>query len=203
MAPSQKNIRFAIIKEADKRFRKYGIRAVTMDDIAHGIHISKRTIYEAFPTKEKVLTGVMRSLIEERDEHLQEFLSQTDNVMDILCEVLRLQIEFAAKTTSAFFADLVKYPKVEKIVRDYNAKQREKAFSFYKKGVAQGYFRKDIDYVIFSRITTGLFQMLRTTKDFNDLTYQQLFVNCHSIIIRGLCTKKGIERFEHFMEENF
>ena len=114
-----------------------------------------------------------------------------------------MQIEFAAKTTSAFFADLVKYPKVEKIVRDYNAKQREKAFSFYKKGVAQGYFRKDIDYVIFSRITTGLFQMLRTTKDFNDLTYQQLFVNCHSIIIRGLCTKKGIERFEHFMEENF
>jgi len=44
---------------------------------------------------------------------------------------------------------------------------------------------------------------LRATKELNDLTYQQLFVNCHSIIIRGICTDKGIERFEHFMKENF
>ena len=203
MAPSQKNIRFAIIKEADKRFRKYGVRAVTMDDIAHGIHISKRTIYEAFPTKGEVLVGVLSNLIEERNEYLQEFSSQTDNVMDVLCEVLRLQIEFAAKTTSAFFTDLRKYPKVEEMLREYNTKQREKALDFYKKGVSQGYFRKDIDYVIFNQIMVGLIHVLRTTKEFKDLTYQQLFVNCYSIIIRGICTKKGIERFEHFMEENF
>lgn len=199
----QKNIRFSIIKEADKRFRKYGIRAVTMDDIAHGIHISKRTIYEAFPTKEMVLTGVLTNIVEERDEHIKEFSSHTDNVMDILCEVLRLQIEFSAKTNSAFFTDLVKYPKVEKLMLKYNAKQREKAFDFYKKGVAQGYFRKDIDYIIFSRIMKNVVHMLRATKELNDLTYQQLFVNCHSIIIRGICTDKGIERFEHFMKENF
>jgi len=203
VAPSQKNIRFAIIKEADKRFRKYGIRAVTMDDIAHGIHVSKRTIYEAFPNKEMILMGVLRSLIEERDEHLQEFSSHTDNVMDILCEVLRLQVEFSAKTTSTFFTDLVKYPKVEKMMHEYNAKQRGKASDFYKKGVVQGYFRKDIDYTIFSRIIKNVVYMLRATKELNDLTYQQMFINCHCVIIRGICTNKGVERFEHFMDENF
>lgn len=66
MAPSQKNIRFAIIKEADKRFRKYGIRAVTMDDIAHGIHVSKRTIYEAFPNKEDSYGSVEKSFRRKR-----------------------------------------------------------------------------------------------------------------------------------------
>lgn len=203
MTPSQKNIRFAIIEEADKRFRKYGIRAVTMDDIAHGIHVSKRTIYEAFPNKEKILMGVLRSLIEERDEYLQNFLSHTDNVMDILCEVLRLQIEFSAKTTSSFFTDLVKYPKVEKMLLEYNAKQREKAFDFFKKGVAQGYFRGDIDYTIFNRIMKNMFHMLRATKELNDLTYHQMFINCHCVIIRGICTSKGVERFENFIDENF
>lgn len=203
MALSQRNIRFAIIKEADKRFRKYGIRAVTMDDIAHGIHVSKRTIYEAFPNKEMILMGVMRSLVEESDEHMQDFSSHTDNVMDILCEVLRLQVEFSAKTTSSFFTDLVKYPKVEKMMQEYSNKQRENAFNFYKKGVAQGYFRKDIDYKIFNRIMKNVVHMLRATKELNDLTYQQMFVNCHSVIVRGICTSKGIERFEHFMDENF
>ena len=196
-------IRFDIVREADKRFRKYGIKAVTMDDIAHGIGISKRTLYETYPNKEMVLMGVLTNIMEERDEMLQEVMSKTDNVMDILCEVLRLQIEFSAATNSAFFGDMAKYPNVEKMLADFNISQREKAYNFFMKGVSQGFFRKDIDYKIFSRITTGIMRMLRATNEFNDLTFQQLFVNCHSIIIRGICTKKGIERFERFMLDNF
>lgn len=203
MPRNHKNIRYEIIREADKRFRKYGIKAVTMDDIARGIGISKRTLYETYPNKEVVLMGVLTNIMEERDDLLQEVMSKTDNVMDILCEVLRLQIEFSAATHSAFFSDMAKYPTIEKMLAELNISQREKAYNFYMKGVAQGYFRRDIDYKIFNRITTGIMRMLRSTNEFNDLSFQQLFVNCHSVIIRGVCTKKGIERFERFMIENF
>ena len=203
MPRNHKNIRYEIIREADKRFRKYGIKAVTMDDIARGIGISKRTLYETYPNKEVVLMGVLTNIMEERDDLLQEVMSKTDNVMDILCEVLRLQIEFSAATHSAFFSDMAKYPTIEKMLAEFNISQREKAYNFYMKGVAQGYFRRDIDYKIFNRITTGIMRMLRSTNEFNDLSFQQLFVNCHSVIIRGVCTKKGIERFERFMIENF
>jgi AcrR family transcriptional regulator len=198
-----KNICYEIIREADRRFRKYGIKAVTMDDIAHGVGISKRTLYETYPNKEMVLMGVLTNIMEERDEILQTVMSKTDNVMDILCEVLRLQIEFSAATHSAFFSDMGKYPNIEKMLADFNVSQREKAYNFYMKGVAQGYFRRDIDYKIFDRITTGIMRMLRATNEFNDLSYQQLFFNCHSVIIRGVCTRMGIERFERFMIENF
>ena len=203
MPRNHKNIRYEIIREADKRFRKYGIKAVTMDDIARGIGISKRTLYETYPNKEVVLMGVLTNIMEERDDLLQEVMSKTDNVMDILCEVLRLQIEFSAATHSAFFSDMAKYPHIEKMLAEFNISQREKAYNFYMKGVAQGYFRRDIDYKIFNRITTGIMRMLRSTNEFNDLSFQQLFVNCHSVIIRGVCTKKGIDRFERFMIENF
>ena len=203
MPRNHKNIRYEIIREADKRFRKHGIKAVTMDDIARGIGISKRTLYETYPNKEIVLMGVLTNIMEERDDLLQEVMSKTDNVMDILCEVLRLQIEFSAATHSAFFSDMAKYPNIEKMLAEFNISQREKAYNFYMKGVAQGYFRRDVDYKIFNRITTGIMRMLRSTNEFNDLSFQQLFVNCHSVIIRGVCTKKGIERFERFMIENF
>ena len=113
MPRHHKNIRYEIIREADKRFRKYGIKAVTMDDIARGIGISKRTLYETYPNKEVVLMGVLTNIMEERDDLLQEVMSKTDNVMDILCEVLRLQIEFSAATHSAFFSDMAKYPTIE------------------------------------------------------------------------------------------
>ncbi len=203
MPKVNKNIRYNIIREADKRFRKYGIKAVTMDDIAKSLGISKRTLYETYPNKENVLIEVVLNILEEFEDRMHEFELDTDNVMDILCETLLIQLEFSAATNSAFFSDLEKYPKVEKLLLEHNSEQREKALCFYKKGVMQGYFRSDINYVVFSRLIHGFSRMIRTSKDYNDLTFSQLFVNCHSVIIRGICTKKGMDRFEIFMNDNF
>jgi len=203
MPKINKNIRYNIIREADKRFRKYGIKAVTMDDIARSLGISKRTLYETYSNKENVLLGVVMNILEEYEEKLREFESKADNVMDILCEIFRIQIEFSAATNSAFFSDMAKYPKIEKMLLEYTSAQRNKAYDFYKKGVMQGFFRSDIDYAIFSRLTSGISRMIRSSKEFNDLTYPQLFINCHSVIIRGVCTRKGTERFERFLNDNF
>jgi AcrR family transcriptional regulator len=36
-------------------FRKYGYRKTTVDEIAYGVHISKKTLYAVFPSKEMLL----------------------------------------------------------------------------------------------------------------------------------------------------
>ena len=40
-------------------FSQYGIKNVSMDDIAHNMNISKRTIYELFDNKETLLIESM------------------------------------------------------------------------------------------------------------------------------------------------
>ena len=44
-----------IIEQATEMFRQLGIKAVRMDDIAHNLGVSKRTLYELFEDKMNLL----------------------------------------------------------------------------------------------------------------------------------------------------
>lgn len=51
----RQELRPRILETAMTLFRKHGIRQVKMDDIAATLGISKRTLYELYANKEKLL----------------------------------------------------------------------------------------------------------------------------------------------------
>ena len=57
-----------ILKGAEDLFFRYGIRSVTMDDIAKHLGISKKTIYKSFKDKDQVVMRLIQQKLEE-DEH--------------------------------------------------------------------------------------------------------------------------------------
>lgn len=196
----KKNLRPAILEEAMRRFREYGIRAVKMDDIAKNMGISKRTLYEVYSDKEDLLVDVVKSLLKQRNESLQEFALKRDDAIDILIEALRQQMEFSASTHANFFNDLKRYPAVEKMLKHYQKEQEISTLAFFENGVRQGFFISSIDFNIFHKITSGSISMIRSEELFKNLTYQQLMVNYLFVIIRGICTRKGLERLDNFIE---
>ena len=44
-----------IIQTALLLFGKYGVKSITMDEIASGLGVSKRTLYETFKDKESII----------------------------------------------------------------------------------------------------------------------------------------------------
>lgn len=52
-----------IKNKADELFRRYGIRTVTMDEIANQLGISKKTIYQAFADKQQLVDEVISDLL--------------------------------------------------------------------------------------------------------------------------------------------
>ena len=196
----KKNLRPALLEEAMRRFREYGRRAVKMDDIAKNMGISKRTLYEVYSDKEDLLVDVVKSLLKQRSESLQEFALKRDDAIDILIEALRQQMEFSASTHANFFNDLKRYPAVEKMLKHYQKEQEISTLAFFENGVRQGLFISSIDFNIFHKITSGSISMIRSEELFKNLTYQQLMVNYLFVIIRGICTRKGLERLDNFIE---
>jgi AcrR family transcriptional regulator len=55
-------IRTRILREADGLFFTSGFSSVSMDDLAQRLGMSKRTIYQLFPSKEELLRAVMLDL---------------------------------------------------------------------------------------------------------------------------------------------
>jgi AcrR family transcriptional regulator len=53
-----------VIAEARRLFFQFGFRRVTMDEIAAGLKMSKKTLYTLFPAKEDLVRAVVASIIE-------------------------------------------------------------------------------------------------------------------------------------------
>src|SRR3569833_878174 len=57
--PAQQTMKERILQTADKLFYQQGIRAIGVDTIAAEIGISKRTLYNHFPSKDALITAYL------------------------------------------------------------------------------------------------------------------------------------------------
>jgi AcrR family transcriptional regulator len=54
-----------ILKKAEELFMQFGIRSVSMDDIANHLGMSKKTLYQYFADKDELVSGVVAGHISE------------------------------------------------------------------------------------------------------------------------------------------
>ena len=60
-----------ILAAAMEEFRRRGVRAVKMDDIAGKLAISKRTLYEIYENKETLLLEALKLHEQQTDTHMR------------------------------------------------------------------------------------------------------------------------------------
>jgi TetR/AcrR family transcriptional regulator, cholesterol catabolism regulator len=56
-----------ILIKAEELFMQYGIRSVSMDDIANSLGMSKKTLYQFFTDKDELVMGVVESHVTEME----------------------------------------------------------------------------------------------------------------------------------------
>ena len=77
-------------------FRQLGIKAVRMDDIAHNLGVSKRTLYELFEDKMNLLKLCMLHYYETRNSRINAKISECNNVLESILTAFDLLSEFIA-----------------------------------------------------------------------------------------------------------
>ncbi len=65
-----------VLDVAEREFQKHGIRAVRMDDIAHQLKMSKRTLYQFFADKESLLLATTKRTLETEQQKFEEYLQK-------------------------------------------------------------------------------------------------------------------------------
>lgn len=199
----KQNLRPSILAEATRQFSERGINAVKMDDISKSLGISKRTLYELYSNKEDLLLEVIRHIRKENRAAITQFAENCDNVMDVLLEVLRRQSERMSQTNVDFFNDMVKYPRASELMRTHFEEQKGESTGFFDRGVKEGYFVDHVNYIVLLEIVSGTMHMMRTDPAYRTMSHREIFLNYISVVIRGICTVKGIEKIDKFIEEHF
>ncbi len=135
-----------ILKTAGELFTKCGLRSVSIDDICTQIHISKKTFYTYFPTKEDLIKDLL-AVIRKHKEEIAEANCRTENAIDHALREINILRTDKSKKAFNFYYDLRKY--YPKIAEQHEAAERETMFKYLcigiRNGIEQGYFREDLN----------------------------------------------------------
>ncbi|MEJ0082885.1 MAG: helix-turn-helix domain-containing protein [Puia sp.] len=70
-----------ILEKATQLFKHYGIRSITMDEIAAQLGISKKTIYQFFTDKDAMVEAVVNEEMRQNEQNCREFSVTADNAV--------------------------------------------------------------------------------------------------------------------------
>ena len=191
----KKGLREVILETAMKAFQEKGIRAVKMDDIAEKLAISKRTMYEIYATKEELLYEGVKAFRERQKAKIAE-LSKGKDLMEMLVKCYRIRVEESHGTSLAFYNDLIKYPRVLRYLNREKKNSREDMMLFFERGVQEGYFRDDINYELAMHLFEALGRYIQEERLYNKYSIKEIFRGMPLVLLRGLCTERGIEKLQ-------
>lgn len=189
-----------ILSYAIENFSRNGIRNVKMDDIASDLGISKRTLYQLFKDKENLLIECFKYSEKRSAELYSELTESTDNILELYTKWLKMRIDEIRSVNPQFFSDLNKYSRVQKYFRDVFAMKSKEGLKFINMGIAQGLFRNDINYNVLLRISEITAESIMRNELYLEYSYDDLFGSASIMSVRGICTKKGYDLLDQYIE---
>lgn len=170
-------------------FARYGIKLVSMDQIAEALQISKKTLYVNFESKEELFCDCVDCGVRQVGLLLEKVEREaTDPVLGVVLMASELA-RYLANFCPSFYRDMAGHPKAAE-KRDVGTKLITDAYrEYFRKGKEEGYFLENIDVKVVSTIILG--EMPKHKKP-----YQQIAAFA---FLRGICTDKGIEILNRFV----
>ena len=198
------NIKHKIIEKTCGLFKKYGIKSVSMDEIAKACGISKKTLYEHISDKSELVKAVINSEFQ-KDEPQNVDYNTAKTAIDQLFLGYLAMIEFFKNFNLSFEHDLQKYyPDLYiKATKKRRAKIYDRLVENIKKGIEEGVYRKDFNIDLIAKIHVIKIEGILTTDIFDndDYTITDIFKEMFIHHFMGVATTKGIEDFYKKMKE--
>ena len=198
-SPYRRHLKTKIMETAMKAFRTQGVRRVRMDDIAEELSISKRTVYEIFGTKERLVYECVVKYKEDESSKLSELAAHCLNVMEILLIIYKRRIENTKRTNILFYLDLRRYSSVMQLLKERNERNRELCQRFIKRGIEEGYFRPSLDAQLTSPVFDALGRYLMDNHLYERYSIEEIYYNLVFVSLRGMCTEKGLAELERII----
>lgn len=199
LSPYRQSLHNRILDAAMQLFLERGIRAVKMDDVAHALTISKRTLYEIYDNKEQLLSEGVRKYRRKRSDELKRVVNHSPNVMDIILYIYREKVREFQTINPLFYSELARYPMILEKFQEGREQQHQQFMEFMERGVSEGYFRKDLNYELVGRSLEALSRYTMEYELYRKYTIEELFRNMIFVSLRGFCTKKGVDKLDTFL----
>src|SRR5262249_27514819 len=197
--PLDRTARQRIIGAAREQFLAHGFRGVTMDDLAEGLGMSKKTIYAHFPSKSALLEAMLLDKFRCAEEELEAITAECSADFPTgLHRLLACVQRHTEGIRPPFVRDFRRQcPGLFKVGE---ARRREVIQRYFSKllgeGRREGIIRKDVPVYLIIEILLGAVEAIINPPRLTEfgLSPKSGFTAIVSVILEGALTPEGRRR---------
>ncbi|RYF99108.1 MAG: TetR/AcrR family transcriptional regulator [Chitinophagaceae bacterium] len=194
-----------IQKKADELFNRYGIRSVTMDEIATQLGMSKKTIYQYFSDKDELVDAVISGVIEYSRACCDKDRSESSNAIAEVFLAVDMMNEIFRNMNPGIMFDLERYhPKTFKRFIDHKNKFLFQTIRLnLERGIKEGYYRPEINVEIVARFRLESIMIVFNAQNFADgkFSLAQLHREVLDQFMFACASLKGYKLITKYKEE--
>jgi len=195
-----------ILKGARDLFIKYGIRSISMDDIARHLSVSKKTLYQHFVDKDELVTMMLDEYLAESKKAYDDITNGSENAIDELHKIgdcLRKQVQ---DSNPSLLFDIQKFhPKAWSLWAEYKNKFiRCSVVRNIQQGIKDGHFRPEINPEVFASYRLATIETVHDDRIFpkDKFDMAEVHFQVFEHFVYGLCTEKGKKLYQKYKENN-
>ncbi len=195
-----------IISESIQLFLKFGVKSLTMEDIARKLGISKKTLYAHVKDKEDLLLQAVVLFGKFEDKQLSEICSRGLNAIDESLEIKKWVLDMIQNIHPSVAYDIEKFhPAVSKRMKTSRHENVYRSiFQNIVKGQKEGLYRSDINADILAKLYIGRMESIFDQELFPSSTYNvsDVYMEWFIYHIHGMATSKGLQLLENNFKNN-
>lgn len=175
---------------------RYGIRSVSMDDIARELGISKKTLYQQVENKSDLIRQIFAGRSEQDRIAIEKMRKRATNAIEETVEVARFMIGRLRLISPTTRYDLEKY--YQEIHREMDQLHRTFFTRFMQenlqRGIEEGVYRQTLEVDIVAKFFVGMATRLAHNEYFDSREYgledivSQLFI----YHVHGVASEEGM-----------
>lgn len=199
-------MKLRIKEKASELFRRYGIKSITMDEIASQLGASKKTIYQYYSDKDELVEDVVSTIISYAQEICNKNRIGCKDAVHELIAAMDFVQEIFSDMNPAMMYDLQRFhPKAYKHFLDHKNKFLFDVIkSNLKRGIEEELYRPDINIDIVARFRLeGM--MLAFNQDIypaNKFSLVQLHTAIMEHFLFGVASLKGYKLINKYQQES-
>ncbi|MFT6148758.1 MAG: AcrR family transcriptional regulator, partial [Saprospiraceae bacterium] len=146
-----------IVEKSMELFMQYGLRSISMDDVARTLGISKKTLYQYVDNKADLIKKGMVKHIEEEKMILTEIHHSAENAIDEMIKTSQYVSQTLQKVNPSVIHDLQKYYQSSWELME-SLHFQHTYFLIKKnieKGIEEGFYREDVHADIVAKLYIG------------------------------------------------
>lgn len=196
----------SILQAAQKLFIRYGVRGVSMDEIARETGKSKKTLYELISDKRALVHSVIQNFIKAEEKFCLKCISDHDNAIDQILSISNHISKTLRNINPATIQDIRKlYPESWQVFNEhrtgfvYNTMEKN-----IQLGQKQGFYRTEANPRIIAILYAELIEVIVEGNDYlsADHNFREIYREAVNYHLHGILSERGKEYLQSIENQN-